>query len=303
MRLTKLVEAYEDEADPESVDFFRNPDQDPLSDHPVVKPHGHELATGAFNFTKDRLTAKGGNVNQMMQIFQRITQIEGRHRAALQDMAKRITAKVWGISTDNMDAELGNPEPNDTADHDFGGEGSVMDDRIKSHVHMRATMNMLTHGAAVHHMMTIHHMVREELDRIDPALLDLYDKLAAGSVHQYWLVNIRQMCEMLANMAVGSARVEFPETDYEEDDEEAEPKLVARAICFPVLCQELSKAVMMLLSNHHLSKLSHGDSVTVLKKMPMLFILSRGTLWLALRSGVALRRPSPRSRALRWRRP
>jgi hypothetical protein len=254
------MEGYEDEAHPETVDWFRSPD-DPLSDHPVLKPHGHELARGAFDFTKKRLTDKGVNMHEMMNIFMRVERLERAHRDKLVELAKRVTAKVWKIGEEQLDAQITDQHEvnvNDTDEHDFGSEPAQPDDRVKQHTHMRATMNILMHGAAVHNMMTIHYMVRDELNAISPDLLSLYDKLAVGATHQYWFMAIRQMAQMLRHMVAGSAHVEY-------DDASDEPKVVARSVCFPVLCQELSKGVMMLLSNHHLGKLDRSTAVAVLK--------------------------------------
>jgi hypothetical protein len=72
------------------------------------------------------------------------------------------------------------------------------------------------------------------------------------------------MLQQLGANVVGDERVEWPEQpEPEPEPEQPEPEpeqpepeqpvVVARAVCFPVLCQELSKGVMEILTMHGLS--------------------------------------------------
>lgn len=261
---TKLREGYEDEAHHGTVSYFRKPRDPHHADHPVLSKHGHSLADAAFNNTDQRVKSKNTDMRRLMGIFMEIMGIEAEHQQQLVKLAIDAVAGVWGIDPNSLNAQLsqemggGGVDHNDTNDRFAGEEGAQIDDRVRGHIHMRATMNMLTHGAAIHHMMTIHHSIAEGIKAIEPRLMDLYDQLAGGSVHQYWFMDIERMASMLKQMAVGSARVDW---DEDEDD----PKVVARAVCLPVLCQELSKGVMMLLSSHHLSSLDRSTATAVLK--------------------------------------
>lgn len=259
LRLLRVAEAYDDEAHPGTTSFFRQPDIDPLSDHPLLTAHGDNLARGSFDYTANRLADKGASVNDAMGAYQTICSIEAQHASRLEDLARKITAKVWGIDVNMLEAELtDSPPPNDTSEHDFGDEAQDSD-HIRAHTHMRATLNILSHGAAVHNMMTVHHLVKDVLDKIDPRLMQAYDVLGASSTHQYWFQDIRAMMEHLASMVAGSTHVDYGQ----EDGDEVTVK--ASAICFPVLCQELSKGVMQLLSGHHLSQLAGEEAAAVLK--------------------------------------
>jgi hypothetical protein len=53
-------------------------------------------------------------------------------------------------------------------------------------IHKRLTLNWLIQGAAQHAGMTFHHLVRDELNALDPGLLRIYDQFALIGLLQYW---------------------------------------------------------------------------------------------------------------------
>ena len=57
---------------------------------------------------------------------------------------------------------------------------------LADEVHKRLTLNWLIQGAAQHAGMTLHHLVRHELDALDPRLVPLYDQYALVNLLQYW---------------------------------------------------------------------------------------------------------------------
>jgi hypothetical protein len=62
----------------------------------------------------------------------------------------------------------------------------VNDDKIRDEINKRFTLNWLIQGAAQHAGMTLHHLVRDELDALDPELVRLYDQYALINLLQYW---------------------------------------------------------------------------------------------------------------------
>lgn len=275
-----LMEDYEDEAHPSTVEWFRSK---PLQEHPLLTKYGSNLAKGAFNFTKQRLqnlnAGDAKDIAYYLNIFREIMRIESNHKGELNEMAKDIVSELYGIDKNQLEIE-DKVKPNETESQiEWSERGAKIDDRVKKHIHMRATMNMLSHGAAVHQMMTLHHMVKDALDKIDPNLVRLYDQFSAGSMHNYWFWNIRQMAEMLKGSAVGSTKVE-----YKEENGEDVPVVKAAAMCFPVLVQELSKGVMQMLSHHHIGKLDKATLQRVLAEADKLelepfFIMVGPELW------------------------
>src|SRR3954462_4432423 len=55
-------------------------------------------------------------------------------------------------------------------------------------IQKRHTLNWLIQGAAQHAGMTFHHLVRDELNALDPRLLPLYDQYALINLLQYWQI-------------------------------------------------------------------------------------------------------------------
>lgn len=60
----------------------------------------------------------------------------------------------------------------------------MSDERLE--IQKRHTLNWLIQGAAQHAGMTFHHIVRDELNALDPRLLRYYDQYALINLLQYW---------------------------------------------------------------------------------------------------------------------
>lgn len=62
----------------------------------------------------------------------------------------------------------------------------MSDDVLRDEINKRFTLNWLIQGAAQHAGMTFHHLVRDELDALNPKLVRLYDQYALANLLQYW---------------------------------------------------------------------------------------------------------------------
>src|SRR3954447_12517569 len=62
-------------------------------------------------------------------------------------------------------------------------------EQLGAEINKRFTLNWLIQGAAQHAGMTLHHLVRSELDVIDVRLLHLYDLYALINLLQCWQVD------------------------------------------------------------------------------------------------------------------
>jgi hypothetical protein len=60
---------------------------------------------------------------------------------------------------------------------------------LRLEIQKRHTLNWLIQGAAQHAGMTFHHLVRDELNALDPRLVKLYDQYALINLLQYWQVD------------------------------------------------------------------------------------------------------------------
>jgi hypothetical protein len=57
---------------------------------------------------------------------------------------------------------------------------------VQLEIQKRHTLNWLIQGASEHAGMTFHHLVRDELNSLEPELLSLYDRFAVLGQIQYW---------------------------------------------------------------------------------------------------------------------
>lgn len=255
-----MKEAYEDEAHPNVQSFWRDLPQSghAFSQHPILSKHGHDLSQSAYNYVNQRRQQQGAANPQ--QIFMQILRLEAQHQDQLVELAKEVTARIWGIDKNQLNGELTTQidlTPSEPDQNPEEQEEPEITPEGQRQINKRLSMNTMTQGAAVHQMQTMHHLVDQAINAIDPRLLQLYTQLATGSVHQYWLMDIPNILGNLANMKAGEERVDFPE------GEEGQPTVMAQAVCFPVLCQELSKGVMELLTMHHLSSLDEPTARAV----------------------------------------
>jgi hypothetical protein len=60
-------------------------------------------------------------------------------------------------------------------------------------IQKRHTLNWLIQGAAQHAGMTFHHLVRDQLNALDPGLLRFYDQYALINLLQYWQPEVKML--------------------------------------------------------------------------------------------------------------
>jgi hypothetical protein len=204
-----------------------------------------------------------------MQQFMQIMQLEQRHAPELEQLAIKVVGEIWGVPekmlkpklTDNVDVE-GDPDIDLGEDEQ---EQAEIDAPMRKQINKRISMNMLTQGSAVHNMMTMHHIVNKELNQIEPRLLELYTQWSSGSVALYWMFDVMAVAKQLAGQAIGSCRVQYPNDEEEEQPQQPQPQIIAKAFCFPVLCQELSKGVMEVISHHGFKDMDEKTVSTITK--------------------------------------
>ena len=243
----------------------------PLAKHPIHGVYGKELAHDQYENIRGQYTQSAGsdrlNQMEMMALLQRIIRREAAHKEQLEQIAKRLVASVWKIDPKMFEAELGSQgqsvgEYEAEQEQEQEQEEAPTPEELKQ-IHKRTTLNTFSHGAAIHQMTTLHHMVKEALDKIDPALMPAYDKLARGTVYSSWFMSIEQIVNM-AGQKGGDVHIEWPEAPLQEappegemaqeEPPQAEPKVMATGLIFPILVHELAKGCMELLTMHGLPK-------------------------------------------------
>lgn len=273
-----LEEGYDDEVTPSIASFWKDIRtkgyKHAFSKHPILALHGDNLSRKGYEHHKD----VDFNPSDMMQLMMQVQRIEAPHKKELEDLAKQIVVKIWGIPKEMLQAKL----TNNTDIKDNGSNGSDGSDKedeeisseLLKQINKRITLNTFTQGAAVHQMMSMHHLIDKKLSEINPDLVSVYTKLSKLMHKAYWYIDYNAMMN-LAGAAAGSEKVSW---------DDGNPSVVAKAWIFPILTQELSKGVMELLTLHGYSNLDvitqealqkHADK---LKHEPYLIMIGP-TLW------------------------
>jgi hypothetical protein len=189
----------------------------------------------------------------VMQSMQRLIMIQMQNKEQLENLAVELVRKEMGIPEDAMQfkAELvmqpmgaaggmqEKPEmPSEEEIEEFMGDMEQFNlERSK-----RRFINSLIQGAAFKggHMFNL---VRNEINDINPQLMDLYTTSQALMEHAYWLY------PDMENMA-GSGGGQMGQSEV---DEETDPPTVkGKAVTFPLLVHELVKGVYEVFGTHGL---------------------------------------------------
>ena len=194
-----------------------------------------------------------GLMMSVMQSMQRLIMIQMQNKEQLEKLAVDLVRKEMGIPEDAMQfkAELvmqpmapaggmqNEPEmPSEEEIEEFMGDMEQFNlERAK-----RRFINSLIQGAAFKggHMFNL---VRNEINDINPQLMDLYTTSQALMEHAYWLY------PDMENMAGGGGG----QMGQSEVDEETDPPTVkGKAVTFPLLVHELVKGVYEVFGTHGL---------------------------------------------------
>ena len=209
-------------------------------------------------------------MQQMFQIMSEVSQIETRHKDALEQLAVDIVSEEFDIPDQMLEATLSPPGSDlgfegDDEEEDEEDYGSDFDtpkapksaqrmEELEMEVDKRRVINALMQGASKkgHY---IFHMVADELDSIDPRLMGLYGKLMSLADFQYWIIPDSTM----GGQAGGVEKIEWRKAEAPEDEDEEEemekidveeddeiPVVVAKAWIFPLLVHELIKGTLEL---------------------------------------------------------
>jgi len=194
-----------------------------------------------------------GLMMTVMQSMQRLIMIQMQNKKRLEDLAVELVRTEMGIPEDAMQfkAELvmqpmgpaqgmqNEPEmPSEEEVEEFMGDMEEFNlERSK-----RRFINSLIQGAAFKggHMFNL---VRNEINDINPQLMDLYTTTQALMEHAYWIFP-----DMEGMAGGGGGQMGQSEVDEETDP----PTVKAKAVTFPLLVHELVKGVYEIFGTHGL---------------------------------------------------
>lgn len=221
---------------------------------------GNKLANQSYDHIVDRMNHLEIEYNHaavcgsMVEISTR----EAGHTKELEELAVKAVSEAFSVPEDllrpslNEDADVSLNETGEN-EEDFNYES--LSQEIKDQINKRILLNCVIQGSSIHSFYTLHHLVKDEIENIDPELIEHYDMFSVGSVRSYFDMDYSSMLEdsgMARGTAMGSAEVVF-------DEETDQAEVVANAVSFPVLCQELTKGAVELIAMHGLKDLSKEE--------------------------------------------
>ena len=250
----------------------------------VVSSFEELLASKRFKDVVDKVKQYTGitdisNQNALMQLqmmlqraVQDVKSIENENEEYLENLAVDLVKKEMSLPDDafqfdvellsgmgQIDTSKMRPSSEEPDEEDimkmFGNQDAEdMEDDIEAFMDAmdkfdmekakRRFINSLIQGASKkgHYMFNL---VREELDRLDPRLLNLYGVLMSIADLMYWIIP-DQMTQMMAGAGEGVQGSE------EVDDTTDPPTIRAKGLFFPVLIHELIKGVYEVLGTQGL---------------------------------------------------
>lgn len=225
---------------------------------------GDNLSQSSYEFVDERIKNIGFNFDfsSLTNKFVAAIQTESGNEDVLKQLAIKAVSEAFEIPEDILEAHL-NKEDIDvnSTDESFPEEDYDYDSlsqSLKDNINKRILLNCVTQGASIHAFYTMHHLVRNDLEKISEDIVGIYDEVSVGTVYTYWKIDYSSMLESSDNLGMlvqGSSKVEY------RDD--ASPKVVAKARTFVVLCQELVKGAIELISLNGLKDLDEEELKTI----------------------------------------
>ena len=201
----------------------------------------------------------------MMRGVQDLFAIQRNNKEYLENLAVDLVRKEMGVRPDQLqyDAKLvgmgqidmsgfskeGEEPDEEEVEQNFQQQEEDVEDFITAFERFdiekakRRFINALIQGSSKkgHYMFEL---VRDELDRIDPRLLNLYGIVMSVNDLMYWVLPDEMMDMMMSQSGVGGKE----EVDIETDP----PTVRARGLFFPILIHELIKGTMEVLGTQGL---------------------------------------------------
>ena len=198
-----------------------------------------------------------GLQGMMMQSLQNTLRIEATHKQKLEELAIEIVKRDSNVPEGSLqfDVELTGMQKlskDDMRQKPKNQEQSLEQEEetlehmeeLDLEVSKRRMINAMMQGSAKKSLY-LYHMVSEELNEIDPSLINLYGVVISANDLMYWI-----MPDMMMGGGGGEGAQVFGKEKI--DLSTNPPTIVAKGMTFPVLVHELHKGVMEYLSLHGL---------------------------------------------------
>ena len=225
-------------------------------------------------------------MGEMMSATQQVMSLESRHKEQLKELAKKISFLETGVpegtyevvmylNESQIDTSDFRYKPEDDEDDEeedekkppmeipsFEIEDLTPEEEFELERHKRNLVLALIQGSAkkAHYA---YQKARRELDRINPQLYPLYNKIM--TINDFFYFTMEQMIEMMSQTGSGIAGKVDTETIQDSGDEEEEggeegeggeskDVITAFGMIFPILVHEVVKGIERFLSQHSLPK-------------------------------------------------
>lgn len=237
------------------------------------------IASSRFKKVVDKLRQARGleriTPNMMQQIYMEemskvpmVMRIEGQHRQALEELAKKVSLEETEVpegwyqieallNREPIDVSNFRYEPEEKEDEDeeekeepempsFDVEDLTDAEQLELEKHKRNLINAIVQGAAKKgHYLFQKPEVKAELDRIDSRLYPAY--LGIMAINDFLYFSMEQMIEQMSQTGQGVAgKVELDDADDDgggEGEEKPDTKIIAEGIIFPILTHEIIKGI------------------------------------------------------------
>jgi hypothetical protein len=195
----------------------------------------------------------------LMQALQQVSQIEQGHEQELEQAAVNLVLslpefkaaheahaagelRIIAQLTANIDLDAAKMDAEDTTDQEELQIAQVAQE-LSLEVEKRKLINMMIQGNAMNKMQA-YHLAQEQLDAIDPRLLNLYGILTSVGEFGYWIFP-----EMMQQGGMGGGgEASAGGAAHVKRGEDGVPEIVAQGITFPMLVHELVKGLMEYVS-------------------------------------------------------
>jgi hypothetical protein len=233
-KIERNLHDYSEHLDPELVKNITNSLTDDIKRNVIDKMGGR----GDVNLMNVSGLIMSGLSNAMRK--------EAPHRNELERLAIKLVTEEYNIPEGyvEFDVEITGENPIQKTGLKLKKGSKPLPtnkniEEVKPEITKRKLMNAMMHGAA-RKGQNLFHMANEELNNIDPSLVNDYSKLMAGNDMMYWMLDDETINrESESGVHAGQVRV---------DISGEVPKIIAKGITFPVLLHELTKGVLELLS-------------------------------------------------------
>ena len=212
--------------------------------------------TGIEGNATDRQNLMGLQ-GMMMQSLQNTLRIESANKTKLEELAIEIVTKDLNVPKGSLqfDVEITGMQqlskddmkkkPKDE-EESFEMEEETLEymEELDLEVSKRRFINSMMQGSAKKSLY-LYHMVSDELNEIDPTLMNLYGVVISANDLMYWILP-----DMMGGGGGGEEAQVFGKEKIDLSTDP--PTVVAKGMTFPVLVHELHKGVMEYLSLHGL---------------------------------------------------